>query len=385
VSAPPPSPPAAERDSSRRPRGCLKPLVLGILFLSLLANAYLLLVAIGTLDNPFDTDSLALTERFLLGDADARDKIAVVRVSGVITESAIQYPIRQLEAAAKDRRVKLVVLRVDSPGGTVTASEELYQNILNVRDNNERRFKVSGPKPVSVSMGGLATSGGYYIAVAGNPISAEQTTITGSIGVFAALPNIAKWSKDQGIKVELVKAGPMKASGSFFHTLSPEERQTWQDTVDNAYDRFLEVIGANRPALTVTELRDKVVFEQMVAKRDEKGNPIVSAKGEEEKVKYMRRRADGATHTARAAKEYQLIDHVEDLPAAIRRAAGVAGLSRFKAVVYDRSPALLERLTGIELRNRQHFPELPDLASSLTPRLWYLAPTTDSGLLVPAQ
>jgi protease IV len=361
------------------------PLVLGILFLSLLANAYVLLVAIGTLDNPFDSDSLALTERFLLGDPDARDKIAVVRVSGVITESGIQYPIRQLEAAARDRRVKLVVLRVDSPGGTVTASEELYQNILNVRDNNERRFKASGPKPVSVSMGGLATSGGYYISVAGHPISAEGTTITGSIGVFAALPNIAGWSEKHGIKLELVKAGPMKASGSFFHTLSPEERQTWQDTVDDAYERFLAVIGANRPALTVQELRDKIVFEQMVSKRDDKGNPLKNSNGEEEKVLYTRRRADGATHTAKTAKQYQLVDHVEDLPAAIRRAAATAGLPSFNAVVYERSPALLERLTGIELRNRQPFPDLPDLASTLTPRLWYLAPTTDSGLLAPAQ
>src|SRR5439155_8804302 len=120
-----------------------------------------------------------------------------------------------------------VVLRIDSPGGTVTASEELYQCVVNLKTDNGRRFKGSGPKPVAVSMGGVAASGGYYVAAAGHPISAEPTTITGSIGVFAALPNVAKLAHDNGVKVELVKAGKVKASGSFFHEMTPEERQTW--------------------------------------------------------------------------------------------------------------------------------------------------------------
>jgi protease-4 len=360
----------------------LLPLVLVALFTSLLVNIAIALIYFGAIDNPLEPAPTTLTERFLLGDADAGDKVAVVRVSGVISESGIQYPIRQLEAAARDRRVKAVVLRIDSPGGTVTASEELYQNIVNLRDNNGRRFKGSGPKPVSVSMGGLATSGGYYIAVAGKPISAEPTTITGSIGVFAALPNVAEWAKDHGVKLELVKAGGMKASGSFFHTLSPDERQTWQDTVDNAYDLFLKVISTNRPNLTVADLRDKVVFEQMIPKRDEKGNleldtwlPVM--------VKYTRRRADGATLTAKQAKEYQLIDEVEDLPAAVRRAAAAAGLTSFKAVGYDRTRSLLERLTGLQIRDREPFPALTDLSDRLTPRLWYLAPSADGGILSP--
>src|SRR6266542_29692 len=125
-----------------------------------------------------------------------------------------------LLAAAADRHVKAVVLRIDSPGGTVSASEELLQCIVNVRDNTGRRFPGTAPKPVSVSMGSLAASGGYYIAVAGNPIVAEKTTITGSVGVFVALPNVADWAHEHGVKLELVKAGGIKASGSFFHKLS---------------------------------------------------------------------------------------------------------------------------------------------------------------------
>jgi protease IV len=354
------------------------------LFLSLLVNLAVALVYFGAIDNPLEPDPGNLTERFFLGDPDARDKIAVVRVSGVISDSAIKYPVRQLEAAAKDRRVKAVVLRIDSPGGMVSASDELYRNIVNLRDNNGRRFKGSGPKPVSVSMGGVAASGGYYVAVAGHPISAETTTITGSIGVFAALPNVAEWAKEHGVKVELVKAGGIKASGSFFHTLSPEERQTWQDTVDNAYDQFLGVIAANRPKLTPAELRDKIIIDRPITERDEKGNPKLDAKGNLVQVRYTRTRADGGTFTAADAKAHDLIDKIEDLPDAIRGAAAAAGLGSFKAVVYDRTPGLLERLTGFQIGNRRALPDLADVSAALTPRLWYLASAADGGILTTA-
>jgi ClpP class serine protease len=101
------------------------------------------------------------------------------------------------------------------------------------------------------------------------------------------------------------------------------------------------------------------------------------------KAKYTRRRADGATFTARQAKEHQLIDEVEDLPAAIRRAAAAAGLSSFKAIGYDRTRSLLERFTGLQIRDREPFPALADLSDRLTPRLWYLAPSADGGILAP--
>lgn len=315
---------------AKRRSGCLLPLAFA-LFLSLLLNVYLALVWVGALSDPLSTNSHGLTERFLLGDEDAKDKIAVVRVDGVISDGGIQYPIRQLERAALDKRVKAVVLRIDSPGGTVTASEELYQNIVNLRDANGRRFKSSAAKPVRVSMGGLATSGGYYIATAGSPISAERTTITGSIGVFAALPNVAELGQRHGVRVELVKAGGIKAAGSFFHALTQEERQTWQDTVDNAYDVFLGVIAAGRPGLTKDQLRTEVVVSRDIDKRDDKGNAVVE-KGERVKVKYTRVRADGGTYTSEEAVRLKLIDKVEDLPAVIRAAAASVGISSFNTV-----------------------------------------------------
>jgi protease-4 len=353
------------------------------LLLSLAVNLVFVLGYTGTISDPLSEAPEGVDERFYLGDANARDKIAVVRVSGVITESGIAHPVRQLRAAAADRRVKVVVLRIDSPGGTVSASEELFQCIVNVRDNTGRRFPGTAPKPVSVSMGSLAASGGYYIATAGNPIVAEKVTITGSIGVFAALPNVADWAHTHGVKLELVKAGGIKASGSFFHNLTPEERQTWQDTVDNAYDTFLDVIAKGRPGLTPDALRKDVVLERMVPKRDEKGNPELDKANKPVEVKYTRIRADGGTFTAAQAQQYKLIDGIEDLPAAIRSAATRAGLTNFKAVVYEKPQGLLEQVTGLPLGSRTGVLGLPDVSGALTPRLWYLAPAADAGLLAP--
>ena len=355
-----------------------------VLLLSVLVNLAFVLGYVGVINDPLSDDPNSVEEHFYLGDARAADKIAIVRVSGVISESGIAFPVRQLRAAATDRHVKAVVLRIDSPGGTVSASEELYQCIVNVRDNTGRRFPGTAPKPVSVSMGALAASGGYYIAAAGHPIVAERVTITGSIGVFAALPNVADMAHKNGVKLELVKAGGIKASGSFFHNLSPEERQTWQDTVDNAYDTFLDVIAKGRPDLTPDTLRKTVVLERMVPKRDEKGNPELDAAQKPIEVKYTRIRADGGTFTAPQAQQFKLIDGIEDLPSAVRNAATRNGLSKFKAVTYEKSSGLAEKLTGLPLGNHGSLLHLPDVSGTLTPRLWYLAPTADAGLLTPA-
>ncbi|MBP3960798.1 S49 family peptidase [Gemmata sp. G18] len=379
---PTPPPPSTPPAKSTLRSGCLLPAAVVFLLVSVLVNIVFVLGYTGAISDPLTEAPDNLNEQFYLGDASARDKIAVVRVSGVITESGIAYPIQQLRAAAADRHVKVVVLRVDSPGGTVTASEELYQCVVNVRDNSGRRFPGTGPKPVSVSMGGLAASGGYYIATAGNPIVAEKTTITGSIGVFAALPNVAEWAHKNGVKLELVKAGGIKASGSFFHNLGPEERQTWQDTVDGAYDEFLKTIAAGRPGLNPDALQRETVIERMVPERDEKGNPKL-VNGKTVEVKYTRVRADGGTFTAQQAHQFKLIDGIEDLPNAVRNAAARAGLSSFKAVVYERPQSLVEKLTGVQVKGRSAEFGVPDVSANLTPRLWYLAPTADAGLLAP--
>jgi ClpP class serine protease len=117
----------------------------------------------------------------------------------------------------------------------------------------------------------------------------------------------------------------------------------------------------------------------MVDKRDEKGNVEKDAAGKPIQVRYTRTLADGGTFTATQAKQFGLIDEIGDLPQTIR-AAG-EGLGSFKAVVYDRTPGLVERLTGLQIRSQPAFPDVAAVFESLTPRLWYLASAADGGIL----
>lgn len=309
-------------------------------------------------------------ETKLIGDERATDKIAVVRLTGTITDGTIGWTVKQLERASTDPHVKAIIFRVDSPGGTIMASDELYKCLVDARDNTGRRWMGSSAKPLITSMGTMAASGGYYTAVAGHPILAERTTITGSIGVFAALPNAAEFGAKHGIKVELIKAGGIKASGSMFHTMTPSERQPWQDLVDDAYQQFLGVITGERPELTADKLANQSVISKEVPKRDDKGNVV------EGMVKYTRVRADGGTYTATQAKSFGLIDEIGDLPEAIRIAAEKAGLTKFKAVTYERPKSWSEQLTGFDLGVSQ-----PDWRLLSTPRLWYLVPNAEMVLL----
>src|SRR5207253_496443 len=132
-------------------------------------------------------DGGRLTEKLYAGPATASDKVAVVRIEGVLLEGLTGFAQKQLDRAAADTSVKAVVLRINSPGGTITASDDLHRRITDLRDGNAP--KNTAPKPVVVSMGSLAASGGYYIAMPAGTLFAERTTLTGSVGVYAALPN----------------------------------------------------------------------------------------------------------------------------------------------------------------------------------------------------
>src|SRR5262249_49498644 len=106
-----------------------------------------------------------------------------------------------------------------------------------------------GKKSIIVSMGALAASGGYYVAMPGEYIIAEKTTLTGSIGVYAAFPNIKGLADKYGVSMNIIKAGSMKDSGSMFHEMTPQQQRLWQDMVDNAYEQFLAVVEEGRPQL----------------------------------------------------------------------------------------------------------------------------------------
>jgi protease-4 len=202
-------------------------------------------------------------------------------------------------------------------------------------------------------------------------VYAEPTTITGSIGVYAALPNVSELAANNGVKVELIKAGDIKASGSMFHPLGPEERQPWQDMVDHAYDRFLSVVAAGRPALTKERLVAEKTTRQ-VPRYDDQGRPVTGQDGKPVTITQTRYRADGGTYTPQQARDLGLIDEIGDLAAAVRVAAETAQLSDYRAVRYERPKGLAELLLGV----RQPTPgTITDTTATLSvPRLWYLTP-----------
>jgi len=353
--------------------GCLRFAVTMVLFGSLMLNCLLFMV-LGSLGQNVDPN--AIEEQFFSGNEDAEDKVAVVRVDGVLMEGMIDFALRQIDHAGKDPEVKAVVLRIDSPGGTITASDALHRRLVEMRDGMSPRYK-SSTKPLVTSMGSVAASGGYYIGMPGSPIFAEPTTITGSVGVYAAFPNLAEFAREHGIKMELIKAGGIKASGSLFHEMTPQERQPWQDMVDDAYDQFLTIVTAGRPKLAKKEDWTKSLFEREIPLRDDKGNIVMDwFTGKPRQVRYSRYRADGGTFPANAALEYGLIDQIGDLPEAVDAAAKKAGLETYRAVTYHRPRTFVDSLIGAQVQAKSPL-DLERLTIMASPRLWYLAPQAE--------
>ncbi|HEY8505163.1 MAG TPA: S49 family peptidase, partial [Gemmataceae bacterium] len=352
----------------QRPRGggCLAVLLIG----SLILNVLLALLLLGR-----DGGERRLRERFFFGTEGATDKVAVVRIDGVLMEGMIDYELKQIERAAKDDDVKAVVVRIDSPGGTISASDELHKRLAWLRDGTSPLYQ-GRPKPLVASMGSVAASGGYYVAMPASPVLAEPTTLTGSVGVYAAFPNVSELGEKIGFRMELIKAGRIKASGSPFHEMTPQERQPWQEMVDQAYDRFLEVVTAGRPGLADRDAWTEPLFEKQVPLRDARGEVVRSwFTGEPVQVPYSRYRADGGVFTAADAEKYGLIDQLGDLPDAARLAAQAAGLTEYRVVVYDRPYSFFGELIGMRADSGGVGPE--QLAAGAVPRLWYLTPQAD--------
>lgn len=349
-----------------------------ILLASLGFNVLLCLGLFASSFSPIGGDDTAMVrEKHWSGDRSASDKVAIVPVKGVLMDEMINPTLRAIDKATKDPNVKAVVVRIDSPGGTITASDAIHKRLLELRQGNSPRFE-SSPKHLVVSMGAMAASGGYYIAMPAEFIFAERTTITGSIGVYASLLNVHKLAEDNGVKMVLIKAGDVKGSGSMFHEMSPQERQVWQDMVDNAYTQFLSIVEAGRPHLKgmLTQKLDRVDFDGRSLPNeapvyDDKGN-IIPGKT----IPYDRKLADGGIFTAQAAKHYKLIDEIGYLEDAVKKAAGLAGLAKYRAVMYEPQMTLFELLGG-GLRAQPSPSEFLRIAAAAGPRVWYLAPNSE--------
>src|SRR5574341_1792616 len=162
-------------------------------------------------------------------------RIGLVKVEGVIFDS--ERAVKELERFEDDASIAAVVLRIDSPGGGVAASQEIYEAAKRVRDQG---------KFVIASMGSVAASGGYYIACAADTIMANPGTTTGSIGVIMEMMNATELLDKIGVRFEVIKSGKYKDSGSPFRRMTDEDRKYFQSYVDDAYQQFVQVVATER-------------------------------------------------------------------------------------------------------------------------------------------
>jgi protease IV len=225
-----------------------------------------------------------LIVRMIMGTAETtltdKEGIGLVEVRGMILDS--KDTIRQLRYFLKQEGVKAVVLRVDSPGGVVAPSQEIYDEV--------RKF--AAKKKIIVSMGSLAASGGYYISAPATLIYANPGTITASIGVILKLSNIEALMDKIGIKSYTLKTGRFKDSGSPLRELSKEDRAMLQAVIDNTHEQFVRAVAAGRK-LPVEEVR---------------------------------RIADGRILSGEQAKGLKLVDRLGTLQDAIEEAGRLAGI-----------------------------------------------------------
>lgn len=187
-------------------------------------------------------------------------QIAALEVEGIIADSK-QF-VDQLKDYGNRTSVKAVVVRINSPGGGVAASQEIYEAI--------KKFRSESRKKVVVSMASVAASGGYYIACAADKIFANPGTITGSIGVIAEWYNygdLLRWAKMQSV---VIKSGTFKDAGSPTRPLTEEERAYFQSLISNMYDQFVSTVASGRkmPEAQVRKLADGRVYSGQVAKAD---------------------------------------------------------------------------------------------------------------------
>src|SRR5262245_11638140 len=162
-------------------------------------------------------------------------RIGLVEILGEIDDPG--PVVEQLDRMRRDSSVRAVVLRLDSPGGGVAASQEIHEAVRKVR---------SAGKPVIASMGGVAASGAYYVACATDSIVANPGTLTGSIGVILSFPNTEELFRKVGIRIQVVKTGKFKDVGSMWRAMTPDEQSLLQDVLANVYDQFVDAIAEGR-------------------------------------------------------------------------------------------------------------------------------------------
>lgn len=246
------------------------------------------------------------------------DKIAVIELRGVITES--EDIVRQFKERRENNSIKAIVFRVESPGGGVVASQEIYEEVKKTRDAG---------KPVIVSMGSVAASGGYYVSCGASRIVANPGTLTGSIGVISEFLQLEDVLNKLGVGVKTIKSGKLKDAGSPTRKMNEQDEKYFQDLINNVHVQFIDVVSREREI----DREEAVVL------------------------------ADGRVFTGVQAMDLRLVDTLGTYQDAIAIAAEIAGISGEPSIVKERKRLswfesmfgdVAESLTGIqrELLNR---------------------------------
>ena len=250
------------------------------------------------------------------GSLNKGDRIALVRIEGVILDAKdiIEEMIRHEENPS----IKAILLRIDSPGGAVVPSQEIYDQV--------KRIRTESKKKVVVSMGTVAASGGYYIASASDRIVANPGTLTGSIGVIMEMANMAGLFEKIGVESVVVKSGAHKDLASPFRKMGAEERKILQNVLDDVHNQFIEAVSEGRGM-------------------------------ELDRVRHL---ADGRVFTGRQARELGLVDELGDLEDTIRLTAEMVGIKGKPQIVETK-----KRFSILDLLRNQWLDSLPH---SLSPR-----------------
>lgn len=314
-----------------RPRRRWFTILLGVLLVgSVLLNVLLLAASadyFGSVDPPY--------EQFHSGDATATAKIARLVVDTTIMPPFTQRVIDAIEKARDDDDVVGAVLVINSPGGLVSDSHEIYHHLR----------QLSASKPLVVVMKGLAASGGYYIAMGGGPeapIYAEPTTWTGSIGVILPRYDLSALADKIGIHSDSLATGPLKDTLNPIKPLSEQEKEVWQTILDDSFQRFLSVIDEGREDLDMDKIREL---------------------------------ATGQVYTAEQALKNGLVDVIGYEDEATAALAEQLGLSTVRVIDYESPKTLTETLLGIELAAppaSSAADPVRQLAQATSPRPMYL-------------
>ncbi|MBI4532710.1 MAG: signal peptide peptidase SppA [Candidatus Melainabacteria bacterium] len=222
----------------------------------------ILAIPVGLIASWRHGDQYELTE-MMRSPLPFEDRLVVLKLTGVLVESAdssifspvnpVEVVKRKLRKALKDKHVKGILLRIDSPGGTVATSQEIYSYIMELRHKGV---------PAVACMSDVAASGGYYVACACERIVAQPGTITGSIGVIMNLINIRGLGQKLGIEPQVVKSGQFKDIGSPMRPMTEDERKILQTIILDAYEQFVDVVAAGRkmPKDTVKKIADGRIY-----------------------------------------------------------------------------------------------------------------------------